>query len=226
MTVTSVAPSAASAVPASPVGARTAMRRWRDPRLLVGAVLVVASVIGMVLVIGASDNTIAVWSVRDDVPSGSPVSKDDVVAIGVQLPDIGPYLPAETAVPEGMVAARDFAAGELLTTVGLKQAGDLGGVRVVTLPVLRNQMPADLAVGDRVDVYVVERGSAGEPAGSPRLVFGSAVVADVDDDGGAFGGTSLETGVALSVPEDEVAAIVDAQARGTVTLVDVPVGSS
>jgi hypothetical protein len=226
VTMTSLAPSAASGVPPSPVGVRAARRRWRDPRLLVGVVLVVASVVAMAVVIGASDNTVAVWSVRGDVPSGSPLSEGDVVAVRVQLPDIGPYLGADSAVPQDMVAARDFAAGELLTMVGLESAGDLGGVRVVTLPVLRNQMPADLAVGDRVDVYVVERGSAGEPAGSPKLVLGSAVVADVDDDAGAFGGTSLETGVALSVPEEEVAAVVDAQARGTVTLVDVPVGNS
>jgi hypothetical protein len=180
----------------------------------------------MAWVIGASDDTIAVWSVSDDIPSGSPVTEDEVRVVRVQLPDIGPYLLADSAIPEDMVAVRDFAAGELLTLVGLDRAGDPNGVRVVTLPVLRNQMPADLAVGDRVDVYVVERGSAGEPEETPRLVLARAVVADVDNDSGAFGGTSLETGVALSVPEEEVASVVDAQARGTLTLVDVPVGSS
>ena len=49
----------------------------------------------------------------------------------------------------------------------------------MTLPVLRHQMPADLAVGDRVDVYVVERGASGEPQADPRLVLASAIVADV-----------------------------------------------
>jgi len=191
-----------------------------------GVLLVVTSVITMAWVIGASDDTIAVWSVSDDLPSGSPVTEDDVRVVRVQLPDIGPYLLADGAIPQDMVAVRDFAAGELLTSVGLDRAGDPDAVRVVTLPVLRNQMPADLAVGDRVDVYVVERGSAGEPEGTPKLVLARAVVADVDNESGAFGGTSLETGVALSVVRDEVAAVVDAQARGTLTLVDVPVGSS
>lgn len=220
------APSGVPVLPPSPAGSRLPRRRWRDPRLLMGALLVVTSVIAMALVIGASDNTIAVWSVSDDLPSGSPVTAEDVQAVRVQLPNISPYLVADSDIPQDMIAARDFAAGELLTLAGLTQAADPDGVRVVTLPVLRNQMPADLAVGDRVDVYVVERGADGEPDGAPRLVIGSAAIADVDNDSGAFGGTSLETGVALSVPEDEVAAVVDAQARGTVTLVDVPVGSS
>ena len=50
-------------------------------------------------------------------------------------------------------------------------------------------------------------------------------VASVDTDGGAFGGTSLEVGVALAVPDEEVPVLVAAQAKGTLTLVDVPVGS-
>ena len=230
MTITTPATSPGSSgawvAPPSPAGSRLSRRRWRDPRLLMGVLLVVTSVITMAWVIGASDDTIAVWSVSDDLPSGSPVTEDDVRVVRVQLPDIGPYLLADGAIPQDMVAVRDFAAGELLTSVGLDRAGDPDAVRVVTLPVLRNQMPADLAVGDRVDVYVVERGSAGEPEGTPKLVLARAVVADVDNESGAFGGTSLETGVALSVVGDEVAAVVDAQARGTLTLVDVPVGSS
>ncbi len=120
MTVTSAVQAAPSAVPPSPVGARAPRRRWRDPRLIVGVVLVVVSVIGMALVIGASDNTIAVWSVSADVPSGSPVSEEDVVAVRVQLPDVGPYLQADSPMPQDMVAARDFAAGELLDDGGAR----------------------------------------------------------------------------------------------------------
>jgi hypothetical protein len=180
----------------------------------------------MVWVIRASDDTVPVWSVRQDVPAGSALTTGDLTVVHVRIPAASPYLSATDPVPEGAVAARDFAAGELLTAIGIDDGGDVDSARVVTMPVLRNQMPAELDVGDRVDVYVVERGAAGEPDGPPRLVMRSAVVADVDEDGGSFGGTSLETGVALSVSADEVASLVDAQARGTVTLVDVPVGSS
>ena len=135
-----------------------------------GVVLVVASALGMVWVIGASDDTVPVWSVQQDVPAGSALTTGDLTVVRVRLPAASPYLSATDPVPEGAVAARDFAAGELLTAVGIDDAEDGDSVRVVTMPVLRNQMPADLDVGDRVDVYVVERGSAGEPDGPPRLV--------------------------------------------------------
>jgi hypothetical protein len=87
-------------------------------------------------------------------------------------------------------------------------------------------MPADLDVGRRVDVYVVERGVSGEADGPPQLVLRNAIVSSVDNDSGAFGGTSLEVGVALSLPEEQVPKVLDAQARGTLTLVDVPVTTS
>jgi Flp pilus assembly protein CpaB len=86
-------------------------------------------------------------------------------------------------------------------------------------------MPSDLDVGRRVDVYVVERGASGAADGPPQLVLRNAIVSSVDGDSGTFGGTSLEVGVALSLPDEQVAKVLDAQARGSLTLVDVPVAS-
>jgi hypothetical protein len=123
-----------------------------------------------------------------------------------------------------LVATRDFADGELLTQAGVTTP-DASSIRIVTLPVLRNQMPSDLDVGRRVDVYVVERGASGAADGPPQLVLRNAIVSSVDGDSGTFGGTSLEVGVALSLPDEQVAKVLDAQARGSLTLVDVPVAS-
>jgi hypothetical protein len=215
----------ATRVPESPAGARLPRRSWRDPRLVLGVVLVLLSMGAVVVVVRASDDRVSVWAARDDVVAGSTFEGDEVVAVRVQLPDLGPYVSASTPLEPGTTAARDVAAGELLTDVALHGPAEPRDVRVVTLPVLRNQMPSDLAAGDRVDVYVVERDGGGAPAAPPEQVLAAVSVASVDADGGAFGGTSLEVGVALAVPDDEVPVLVAAQAKGTVTLVDVPVGS-
>lgn len=212
-------------VPESPAGTRLPRRSWRDPRLVLGVVLVLLSMAAVVVVVRASDDRVTVWAAHDDVVAGSTIDGDDVVAVRVQLPDLVPYVPASTPLAPGTTVVRDVAAGELLTDVALRDPTELRDVRVVTLPVLRNQMPSDLAAGDRVDVYVVERDGGGAPAGPPEQVLAAVSVASVDTDGGAFGGTSLEVGVALAVPDEEVPVLVAAQAKGTLTLVDVPVGS-
>lgn len=212
-------------VAGSPAGARLPRRSWRDPRLVLGVALVITSVVAVVVTVRASDDRVAVWAAHDDLVAGTTLDADDLVAVPVQVPDLGPYMSAAVPVAPGAEVVRDVGAGELLTDVALRDPSELRDVRVVTLPVLRNQMPADLIAGDRVDVYLVERDGAGEPAGPPHEVLAAVSVASVDDDSGAFGGASLEVGVALAVPHDDVTELVAAQARGTLTLVDVPLGS-
>jgi hypothetical protein len=170
----------------------------------------------------AADDRVSVWAVRTDIPAGSPVTASQLVGVDVQVPELSAYWLSEDSVPPDLVATRDFASGELLTRSNVRTE-DATSIRIVTLPVLRNQMPSNLEVGRRVDVYVVDRGVTGEADGPPRLVLRSAIVSAVDGDSGAFGGTSLEVGVALSLPEDQVPRLLDAQAQGTLTLVDVPV---
>jgi hypothetical protein len=206
----------------SPPGTRLRRRRWRDPRLAVGVLLVVASALGVLWVVSAADHRVMVWAANDDIAAGSPVTADRMVQVAVQVPDLSSYWLADDQLPDSAVATHDLASGELLSRAGVETT-DAALVRVVTLPVLRNQMPADLGVGGRVDVYVVERTATGGPSGPPELVLRDAIVASVDSGAGAFGGSSLEVGVALSVPEERVPDLLDAQARGTLTLVDVPV---
>ena len=209
----------------SPPGLRLPSRRWKDPRLIVGILLVVCSALGVVWVVNAADDRVRVWAVRSDIPAGAPITADQLVGVNVQVPEISAYWRSDDVVPSGLVATRDFVSGELLTRANVR-AQDAASVRIVTLPVLHNQMPADLDVGRRVDVYVVQRGASGEADGPPQLVLRNAIVFSVDGDSGAFGGTSLEVGVALTLPEAQVPKVLDAQARGTLTLVDVPVATS
>jgi hypothetical protein len=208
----------------SPAGVRLSRRRWRDPRLIIGIVLIAASAVGVAWVVAAADDRVGVWVVSGGVPAGSPVSHTNVTVAEVQVPDLDTYWSSSDPIPPGLVATRDFADGELLTQAGVTTP-DASSIRIVTLPVLRNQMPSDLDVGRRVDVYVVERGASGAADGPPQLVLRNAIVSSVDGDSGTFGGTSLEVGVALSLPDEQVAKVLDAQARGSLTLVDVPVAS-
>ena len=46
---------------------------WRDPRILVGLVIVAASVLVGVKVLAAADDSVGVWAVRKDLPAGTRV---------------------------------------------------------------------------------------------------------------------------------------------------------
>jgi len=196
--------------------------RWSDPRLLIGVALAVGGAIGVTQVVAASDDTTSVWMVSGDLARGTTITTADVVAVPVKLDDYRPYLAADQAIV-GATTTRSFGAGELLTSVGIATDDATPTLRWVTLPVAVHRLPADLARGEQVDVYLVERTASGEPAGAPTLVLEQATVADVDTGDSRFGGGSLELGVALAVEPQQVADLVDAEARGTVTLVRVPI---
>ena len=211
--------------PSSRAARRLGRPRWTDPRLLLGVVLVIGSVLGVARVVAVADDTVDVWVMRGDVAAGTTLSRDDVELRSVKLATLTPYFTAATS-PVGGVTTSDFVAGELVSRVGVASATDSPQLRWLTLPVERHHLPADLQRGEKVDVYLVERTGSGEPVGQPRLVLGSATVADVDDGDSRFGGSSLELGVSLAVASQDVASLVAAEARGTITMVRVPAGSS
>jgi hypothetical protein len=207
----------------SPEAARAAVPHWGHGRLWTGMVLVVVSVVGVVLVLGAADGRSRVWALRTDLAAGSTLSADDLAVVAVRLPDAATYVPEQRDVV-GSVLTRDVSAGELVPSGAVAGASAVPR-RLVTVPVDRYHLPADLTRGERVDVYLVSRGPTGEPAGEPVLVLEAASVAGVEDDGARFGGSSLETGVVLTVDPQQVPALVSAAARGSLTLVRLPGGA-
>ena len=56
--------------PSSPWARRGSRPRWRDPRMLLGLLLVLASVLLGAKVLEAADDTVPVWAVSRDLPDG------------------------------------------------------------------------------------------------------------------------------------------------------------
>jgi hypothetical protein len=210
--------------PSTPGARRLSTLRWRDPRLAVGVVLVAGSVLLGSQVLASADDTTALWSVRENVAAGAQVPRDAVQVDDVRLEDGQDavlYLPADEPFPTDLVAAHDLTAGELVSRSDVS----LPGVRAATeLPVAvqDGNRPSDLAVGERVDVWVtsVDTAQHEEPA---RLMLDGVHVVAVDAAGGGIGGGSgavvllgLEPNDAGSLP-DTLGAITS----GTVVLVRV-----
>ena len=189
-------------VPPSPAARRTARPSWRDPRLLVGLVLVAGSVLAGAQLVGSADDTVAVWSVRGDLVAGTPVAARDLEPAQVRFASeelAARYLPAVDA-PVGMVLRRDVAAGELLPRDALGRAG---GEPLAQLPVTvaSAAVPAGLRPGEVVDVWVTPPAEGSERRQAVRVLEQVRVVA-VPDGSGALGPASTRQ-VLVGVPADE-----------------------
>ncbi|SFD96846.1 SAF domain-containing protein [Blastococcus tunisiensis] len=169
-----VPPAAADGIP-GPVPRRVRPPRWLDLRLVLGVLLVLASVLLGARVVGSADATVPVWAVAGDLAAGTELAAGDLVAVDVRLDDAaGAYLSTATR-PEGRTLARAVRDGELLPRTALEE-GD--GLVQLALPVQSGYVPPGLRRGQVVDVYAVADPAAGATAadGSVTLVVRRAPV--------------------------------------------------
>lgn len=220
--------------PTAPLAARLRAPSWRDPRLVVGLVLVLASVLAGAKVVSAADTTTPVWVAAHTLVPGQEITAADVRAVRVHLEGgAGGYLPAQAPPPEGSVALREVSSGDLLPRTSVGSAAALV-TRPVGLPVT-GPLPSGLVAGALVDVWVTPapaRGAAPvavtaapsaaqEPSG-PHQLASSAVVQEVVTDGGSFA-TGRGGLVQVQLPPAELQQALAALATdATVSLVLVP----
>lgn len=215
------APTSTAPLP-EPVAHRLRRPSWRDPRLLVGLLLVAASVVGGALVVQRADDTRPVWAARRALTPGEPLGADDLVVRRIRLDAAQrTYLSAEQAPADGTVLLRFVGAGELVPSAAV------GGRDQVELRPVAVPVAADAAEGLRpgalVDVWVATRRADRQDAfEKPTLVAAGAQVSAVTVSRGALGGTTTSAVRLLLTPElvPTVISAVDNQAR--LTLVPVP----
>jgi Flp pilus assembly protein CpaB len=188
---------------------------------------VIAVVVGASVVSDAQGGQV-VWAAARDLPAGTVLRADDLVARSVRLDDVAAhYIDASTAAPAGYVVRHTVGSGELLPLDAIGPDAVGTGDRLVSVPVEVNHFPSGLTRGQRVDVYVVRGVEAGSLAddGDPEVVLENVAVADVGGGDGGFGSAGGTVGVVLSVPPADVESVVAAVASGVIQLVLIPSGA-
>jgi hypothetical protein len=206
--------------PASPRATRQRRTRWRDPKLWLGAVLVLASIVVGARVLASADDTVAVWQLSRDIPAGSPVSSSDVQVTRVHFED--PAVASQYVLADQLVGAeragRDLRAGELLALSALTSAA-APAIRQLPLGVEASHAPADLRAGDHVEVWAVPSPSVGgaRESAAPSLVLRDVTVLSVGS--GAAGGSAERQVLVGLVPRTDVGAVLQQINGASVVLV-------
>jgi len=190
-------------------GARLRKPSWKDPRLLIGMLLVLASIAGVVAIVRAAETRTTVYAARDDIGVGQDVNPDDLVGVEVRLGDAEPrYLTDPTALA-GRVAVQRIAKGDLVPVSALGSADGLGR-RPVSIS-LTEALPASVVEGARVDVWVALPDGRNGYA-EPKLLVPAAEVAHLETSASALGG-QRETTVHVLVDPQQLPALLGAQAN-------------
>ena len=211
-----------------PVPRATRLQRpaWRDTRLLVGLVLVLASVALGSSVVAAADDRTPMYAARDALVPGQPLTAEDLVRVDVQLGSYRErYLSAGTGLAPERFVLREVAAGELVPAVAIG-GRDQVSVQPLTLSVDAGTV-ATLVVGSRVDVYVnpADPAATGSDAftGPVLALEGVSVSGLPKTTGGLSGGAGGDRPVQVMAPRDRIKDIIGQVDDGArVTLVPVP----
>lgn len=199
--------------PPSPAAARVAGRTWRDPRLFVGVGLVALCVLLGAQLLAGADDTVPVWSVRDDVPAGTVLAAGDLERMNLRFSSAelaGRYLSADQPLPTGTVLTRDVAAGELLPRAAIGSAAAADTVEVpVAVP--SEAVPASLRPGEVVDVWVTPSSDIGRQPRALRVLEQVRVVA-APRSGSALGPSTTRQ-VVVAVPAEDENLLASALAR-------------
>jgi hypothetical protein len=153
-----------------PPARRAGRPGWRDPRLLLGIVIVAASVVAGSVLLGSGEDATAVWAVRKDLPAGARLTADVLQTRPVHFADPGDLAGYLTgATPAGRVLSRPVGAGELVPRGAVD--GAVRHLLEVPLRVDPGDVPATVREGSRVDVWVAPREATADERPRARRVL-------------------------------------------------------
>ncbi|NJC22928.1 hypothetical protein BJ994_002004 [Arthrobacter pigmenti] len=180
---------------------------WKDPRLLIGLLLVCVSIAGVIALVESVDSTTDVYAARDDLAVGAELTVEDFDVVPVRLGDVqGSYRLVSEGIPDNAVAQRLIRAGELLPASGIA-AADEHDRKPVGLTI-EDPLPAGTTTGDRVDVWVSPRGE-GDDYGEPKLLLEGAEIFDYTEDDSALA-ASQSVRIFVLVDDKTLPALLDA----------------
>lgn len=142
----------------SPVPKRVRTPRWFDLRLVTGILLILASVIGGAIVVGASNHRQARWAVTRDLAAGTVLAPSDLRSVRVQLGSADRSYLSVTEAVVGRAVNERVPAGSLLTRSALGPPP--AGVSV-TIP-LRPDNGPKIGRGDRITVWLSTKTCQGQ----------------------------------------------------------------
>lgn len=191
-------------------GARLKRPSWKDPRLLVGVLLILASVVGVISLLGSADKTTEVFVAREAIAVGEKLTPDNVSRVKVRLGEVeSHYITAESGMPDGVVAVQRIGKDQLLPRESLG-AVDLLYRKPVAVTV-QEALPEQAVAGTRVDVWV-SMPDARNGFAQPKLLLPGAEIAEVSPGSTALG-SSKSTVLMVLVGDEHMPSLLGAQAN-------------
>ncbi|REJ06552.1 hypothetical protein DY023_05445 [Microbacterium bovistercoris] len=198
---------------------RTRRSYFGDMRFLIGIVLVIASIAGVWLLVGAARQTTPVLQASHTIVLGEPLGSADFQVVEVGLGSLTDDYLAPQDLESGMIAARTIAEGEL---VPRSSTADAEAGRTTTIVITSSgAVPDGVRAGSTVELWQAPPSEDGRSFGDPRILVADAVVASVAEPEGML--NDARTDVEVVIDRTDVADVLSAITGGAAVSV-IPAG--
>jgi len=172
--------------------------------------LVLASVAGVISLVGSADRTTEVYAARDSIAVGEKLTPDNVVRAKVRLGETEEqYVTVESGLPEGLVAVQRIGKNQLVPRESLGKVDALDRKPVAVT--IGESLPPQAVAGTRVDVWVAMP-DARNGFSEPKLLLPGAEIAQVTSESTTLG-SSRNTVLMVLVADSQMPALLGAQAN-------------
>lgn len=185
-------------------------------RTIAAISLICASFLSAYVLSSMANRTELLWSAKTPLAPGVRISLSNLVPKRIAIPDgVQAYVRASENIND-FVVVRSVGAGELLPIMAVSSNSLSQQMSSVPVSVRASDLPADLAVGEIVNLYHVGDSHLAKEIGPPNLVISHAYILAVDRKGQNLGGDLTLT---LSVNAKFIMQVLDATASGRVVVV-------
>lgn len=202
--------------PVVPPSVRHHRPGWRDPRILVGIMILAASVLLGVKVFAAADDTVGVWAVARDLPAGARIDAAELRRVRIRFAsteDADRYLSADAPVPSEAVLRHAVGSGELLARTSL--GGPRQSLVEVPVSVDVDEVPSTIREGSIVDVWVTPQSAVADRKPSEAVqVLDDVVVVRAAEPGDSLAPSGTRQ-IIVGVPSDRADDLGPALGRTT-----------
>ncbi len=192
---------------------------WRDPRFVIGVLLIAASVLGCSLLVSQARSGVRVYQTTRDIAVGEALDQTNVRVVEAR-PGSDVYLGAD-ALESGVVAARSMGTGELLPSSAVSAQDDRSHRRLMIT--VAAGLPDSVGPGTELELWFApSRGASSQGASEPRLIARNATLIRIGEDSMGLG-SSTGSRIEVRLAEADLPAVLEA-GGGDGTVSAVPVG--
>lgn len=178
-------------------------------RILAGGGLVL-SLLALSVLLNTTPSTL-VWMATGSISGGSRISASNVKLVKADLLQDTTHFEGKSDLLIGKFATRLLMPGDLIAVTDVRGESANSAANYLPIGVAVDDLPADLAVGDLVDIYVIPKDQGTLPA----VVAHRVPVQNIDVKSRALGGS---VAVSISANPTVTSIIITAEAQGRLVL--------